>query len=136
MCARTALANILAGMLSSFARMGYQTYSPAVPRVVRSPLDYPVRVLMHFHHCYRFVEDIPGPPDSWTKLPAFIIDEVRASSLHVLISVADIRAPIVSKLWATDATPTCGGEVVADIPIALARALYRHAEDKRIGYSP
>ena len=63
------------------------------------------------------------------KLPTFIIDEIRASSLHVLVSVADIRAPIASKLWATDATPTCGREVVADIPIALARTLYRHAED-------
>ena len=64
MRARSASSNILAGLLLSLARMGYEAHSPAIPGFVRSRRDYPIVVPLHFHHCYRFVEETPGPPDT------------------------------------------------------------------------
>ena len=101
--------------------MGYEAHLTTISGFMRRSLDHQIRISTCFHHCYRFVEDIEGHPNTWARVPAFIIDEIRAVGLHVKIAVANLRAPVSNKLWVTDATPTSGGAVEAPIPDALAR---------------
>ena len=57
-----------------------------------------------------------------------IADELRAVMLHLPLAQADLRLPVHSEVWATDATPTAAGATSDVVPQKIARALYRRSE--------
>ena len=78
------------------------------------------------HHMYNFVSGLPG--DAWVRLPGFILDELRSVSLHLPFCVWHMRRAFASSLLATDATPSSGGAVRANVPEPLLKELWRRSE--------
>ena len=64
------------------------------------------------------------------RLPGWAGDELRGVALHLPLAVSDVRRPVGRTAWATDATPSSGGSVHADVPATLGRFLYRRCECK------
>ena len=73
------------------------------------------------HRIYKYVSEMPAT--RWVRLPAYVIDELRSISLHLPFAVWKMRREIMTSLLATDATPTSGGSVRAEVPVALAEEL-------------
>ena len=75
-----------------------------------------------FHHFYSYLPDLKA--EEWTKLPNFILDELRAAALSLPFVEADIRAQFANFAIATDATPKRGGATRCDMPTELGLRLY------------
>ena len=80
------------------------------------------------HRIYKYVSEMPAT--RWVRLPAYVLDELRSISLHLPFAVWKMRREIMTSLLATDATPTSGGSVRAEVPVALAEELWRRSEIK------
>ena len=78
------------------------------------------------HHIYKFIETVPE--DEWIEIPAHIQEEILSMLLHLPLSHANLRSPVSTEAWATDATPSSGGATVTHLPGKLARAVYRASE--------
>ena len=83
-----------------------------------------------FHHIFKFVDGLSETPWTWTRLPAFILDELRAAMLLLPLAESDLRAPLSTNLWATDATPTAGGAVSCEVPKHVIEKLYEISEQR------
>ena len=83
-----------------------------------------------FHHIFKFVDGLSETPWTWTRLPAFILDELRAAMLLLPLAESDLRAPLSTTLWATDATPTGGGAVSCEVPKGVIEKLYEISEQR------
>ena len=68
------------------------------------------------------------PQDRWCRLPDHVRDELRSVSLHLPWAVWHMRRRLSCSLLATDATPTSGGSVRADITPQLAQELWVRSE--------
>ena len=62
------------------------------------------------------------------RIPARIRDEILAAALHLPLAWSDLRAPVSTRVHYSDATPTTGGFVVADVSRELAEVLWNHSE--------
>ena len=78
--------------------------------------------------CYRWVAALP--PRRVAKLPADIADEIMAALLHLPLAVSDLRSPVSSHIYCSDATPSTAGSASAVTSQSAAEALYCHAEHK------
>ena len=78
------------------------------------------------HHIYRYVADLPQ--DRWCRLPGHIRDELRSVALHLPWATWNMRRSLSCSLLATDATPTSGGAVRANITPRLAQELWVRSE--------
>ena len=78
------------------------------------------------HHVYKFVSSLPQ--ERWCRLPAYIRDELRSVSLHLPWATWHMRKRLSTSLLATDATPTSGGAVRADVSGELAQELWVRSE--------
>ena len=78
------------------------------------------------HHLYKFLARMK--PKGWHRLPGHILDELRACALHLPFAVWNMRRKLNRVVTATDATPTSGGCVSAEVSEELASALWRHTE--------
>ena len=67
-------------------------------------------------------------PDVWTKLPHYIVGELRAAAIGLAFAAANTRAPMATFAYATDATPTSGGAVKSPLPGEIAEKLYAVSE--------
>ena len=85
-------------------------------------------MLSIFHRAYRFVNSMPE--GKWVRLDVDILDEFRAALLHIPFAFSNLRAPLSSSLWATDATPVSGGATVAPLAGETAAFLYSRAETR------
>ena len=75
----------------------------------------------------------PGGPPEPTKV-ARLSPAARAelASLALLapVLVTSLRAPVAPRLWCTDASPTAGAVVHAELPAAVAKELWRHRDSR------
>ena len=81
--------------------------------------------LYMFHHMFKFLEDLNKFGLGFRTL--FVMSE---TAMHLCILTANLRAEPLPEAYATDATPTRGGAIIANLPPILARALYRVAESR------
>ena len=114
-------------------------------QILRACLGGLVHPLMHFRpgmccfsRAYRFAATLRET--DWVRLPADIVDEFRAAALLLAVATTDIRAPVDTSVWASDATPSAGGTCEATVSRSLAEALYDHGlhrgECTRMDWSP
>ena len=80
------------------------------------------------HHIYKFLRTCPEK--GICRLPGFVLDELRAIALHIPFAFHNMRRKIADQVLATDATPTSGGGVRADVSNSLAEKLLRLSEVK------
>ena len=80
-----------------------------------------------FHHVYVYVDNL-GP--GWHRIPPFIGEELHSASLLLAISTVNIRAPVSTTLYATDATPLRAGACSTDVDLRIAEAVYRACESR------
>ncbi|CAE7356915.1 unnamed protein product [Symbiodinium natans] len=78
------------------------------------------------HHFFNFVSNMKE--GIWIRLPEFLLDELRSVALHLPVAVWCMRKKLCCSLLATDATPTSGGAVRAQIQPDLAQELWRRSE--------
>ena len=78
------------------------------------------------HRIYVFVAGLPE--DRVMKLPAYILDELRALALHLPFARWKMRRRLHPTILATDATPSSGGAVRAKASQALLQELWRRSE--------
>ena len=76
---------------------------------------------------FRFAQG-SGDPDRVERLPPGVRAELAALSLLAPLLVTSLRAPVAPRLWCTDASPTAGAVVHAELPAAAARELWRHRD--------
>jgi len=67
-------------------------------------------------------------PTRVTRLPPAVRSELVALALLAPLLVTDLRAHVASRLWCTDASPTAGAVVHAELPPQVARELWRHRD--------
>ena len=75
---------------------------------------------------YRFVADMNDK--RFVRLPADVLDELRAALFCLPEAFTDVRAPIQTRIWCSDATPESAGTVHAEVSRAFSRALFDHSE--------
>lgn len=63
-------------------------------------------------------------------VPSYVREELLMASLHLLVAVSDVRAPISTTISCSDATPNSAGTVEAMVSNELADSLYSHAEHR------
>ena len=80
------------------------------------------------HRGFVFTDELKE--DAWSRLPSDIADELRAVALHLPLAVWHMRRGLSTQLVATDATPSTGGSTVTNIPMKLAKELFRRSEYK------
>ena len=68
-----------------------------------------------FHHLYTYANSFGSA--LWRRLPHFVLDELVAAALHLAVAFGNLRAPLSTRVYATDATPSRGGG-----PLATRRA--------------
>ena len=78
------------------------------------------------HHIYKYVADLPQ--DRWCRLPGHIRDELRSVALHLPWATWNMRRSLSCSLLATDAAPTSGGAVRANVTPRLAQELWVRSE--------
>ena len=76
-----------------------------------------------------------GPPEPTrvARLPQDARAELAVLAVLSPLLVANLRAPVAPRLWCSDASPSMGAVVHADLPAAAARELWRH-RDARGGH--
>jgi len=67
-------------------------------------------------------------PTRVARLPAAVRAELVAIALLSPLLVTDLRAPVAAQVWCSDASPTKGAVVRADVPRAVAKELWRHRD--------
>ena len=65
-----------------------------------------------------------------SKIPVGVLDELIAAALALVVSFANIRAPVSTCLSATDATVRRAGACQAFVPQRVANACYRRSEHR------
>jgi hypothetical protein len=102
---------------------------------LQSLLGAAVHPLMHhrpwfsvFNRAYRFTKGLKG--HRACRVPADVADEFKGALLGLLSATADIRAPISTRLYATDATPTAAAVVEAPVSRAMVSQLRHFSEHK------
>ena len=78
------------------------------------------------HHSFRFVDRMAE--GKWVHLPRHIADELRSAALHLPFARWNMRRPLSTTLIASDATPSSGGAVAAEVPESIIKALWKHTE--------
>ncbi|CAE7669804.1 osm1 [Symbiodinium sp. CCMP2592] len=78
------------------------------------------------HHLYKYIDRMPQK--RWIPIPKHIQDELRSCALHLPFAKCSMRRRLQRQVCATDATPTTGGAVMADVPVELASELWRRTE--------
>ena len=101
--------------------------------LMRSLLGALIHPFMHRKCCmavlgraYRFTEDLRE--DTVTRLPADICDELRAALVVLPLAEADIRAPICTDVFCSDATPVGAGTAQARFSRTFVRNLFSFCE--------
>ena len=69
-------------------------------------------------------------PTCVTRLPAAVRAELVAIALLSPLLVTDLRAPVAAQVWCSDASPTKGAVVRADVPRSVATELWRHRDSR------
>ena len=72
-------------------------------------------------------------PDVWKKTTHYIVDDLRAAAIGLAFAAANIRAPMATFAYATDATPTSGGAVKTPLPGEIVEKLYAVSEPEQRG---
>ena len=67
-------------------------------------------------------------PARVTRLPAAVRAELVAVALLSPLLVTDLRAPVAAQVWCSDASPSKGAVVRADISPAAVKELWRHRD--------
>jgi len=67
-------------------------------------------------------------PTRVTRLPPAVRSELLVLALLTPLLVTDLRAHVAPRLWCTDASPTAGAIVHAELPVRVARELWRHRD--------
>ena len=78
------------------------------------------------HHMYKYIDRMPQ--SRWVRIPGHIADELRSCALHLPFACCSMRRQLSGTIVATDATPTGGGAVFANVPSGLASELWRRSE--------
>ena len=78
------------------------------------------------HHIFKHIDRMDAR--RWVRLPQHIADELRSCALHLPFARCSMRRRLSSTILATDATPTSGGSVLAEVPDKLASELWRRSE--------
>ena len=78
---------------------------------------------------FRFAQ-CSSDPTRVTRLPPAVRSELTALALVAPLLVTNLRAPVASRLWCADASPTAGALVRAELPPAAARELWRHRDSR------
>ncbi|CAE7489091.1 unnamed protein product [Symbiodinium natans] len=117
-------------LIRQVVRLGHCTQAALQKLVglITFHLQYRREMFCLQHHIYKFMSDMP--PRGVVRLPTFVLDELRSLGLHLPFCYTSMRRWISEEVLATDATPTSGGAVVAQVPEALARELWRLSEHR------
>ncbi len=81
-----------------------------------------------------------APDHKTIRLPAKVIDELRASALLLAVAETNIRAPVQTRIHCTDTTPGSLGACECRVSRELSRALFDHGVHKgeytRLDWNP
>ena len=76
---------------------------------------------------FRFAQGADDPTRV-VRLPSAVRSELAALALVSPLLVTNLRAPVAPRLWCSDASPTAGALVHAELPASVARELWRHRD--------
>jgi len=79
------------------------------------------------HSLYTWMRTLT--PD-YVRVPPYIKDELCFALLLLPLAQSNVRAPVSTRLGATDSTTTMGGGVQVEVPSLLSKALYRIGEHR------
>ena len=89
------------------------------------PLLHRRELMCFLHRFFNWLSHVKG---SRARLPSDIKEELLVVALHLSVARADVRAPVCTRISATDATPQRGGSVETTCSSELADALYDSCE--------
>ena len=101
-----------------FSSVGYETHFATGIWIFASIFVFRRELFCIVHQFFALMSDMK--PDVWTKLPHYIVNELRAEAIGLAFAAANIRAPMATFAYATDATPTSGGAVKSPLPREIA----------------
>ena len=108
------------------------TMTKAVGRSLLGSYIHPFGLRREFMSCFgrsfRWVSDLPER--AARKIPHDIRQELLEASLLVLLAEADLRAPVSTHVYCSDATPHTAGLVEATVSRGMAGGLFDHADYK------
>jgi len=80
--------------------------------------------------CFTWAGSLDPEVDPWAvvRLPIGVADELMSLALYAPLAETNVRAPVSTKLVATDASLRGGGVVSTEIPDHVAQEMWRHRE--------
>ena len=85
-------------------------------------------LLAIFDACFAWCREDGADILQITQLSSEVLTELLEAALLAPFAETDVRAPVAPRLHASDASPYGAGAVVAEIPEAAARELWRHRD--------
>ena len=92
------------------------------------PLMHRRQLMCSLVETYTFIENMTD--DVSYSIPADVVDELLAAALFLTVAHTDVRAPVSTRISATDATVRRAGACQSFVPQKVANMFYRLSESK------